>query len=105
MPSKWKMTKGPWICILNPKGCIRGTEELFRVVSESRSPSGIPVFTAIAENLDEGDARAIACLPELVEEARTLCMNVDAMQLKPTIVSTAALRRILARIDGSDNAE
>ena len=41
-----------------------------------------------------------ACLPELIEAARILCMNVDAMQLKPTIVSTAHLRRILARIEG-----
>ena len=94
MPTKGKMTPGPWKAI--GVGVYQAQEE----------EDGLEVFgiasTGLSRDMHENiaNARAIACLPELIEAARMLCVNVDAMQLKPTIVSTAHLRRILARIDG-----
>ena len=83
-----KMTPGPW-----------------RVTSDSNP--GLKVMAddrMIARvrgcGIDQGDdnARAIACLPELVEAARGLLVGwYDVDSLGPTY---RELKRILARIDG-----
>ena len=93
MPTKGKMTPGPWEAV--ELGYTDGPHVpgCFKVMH-----AGTRQW--VASQVTPRDARAIACLPEVIEAARMLCVNVDAMQLKPTIVSTAHLRRILARIDG-----
>lgn len=82
-----KMTPGPW------HDCENG-----RIGTGTDSRAGhICRWVASAE---PKDARAIACLPELVEEAQHLLKLLDGLGVLTP--ERNALRRILARIDGED---
>lgn len=98
-----KMTPGPWAVTLGD-----GSRPA-RYFVDSTIPSQMPVARIYG---NEYDARAIACLPELIDAARkaSRCLShikdgplADPLKYVPGSAYIEAydqLRRILARIDG-----
>lgn len=89
------MTPGPWTLLHGSAT----DEPLPSVMAKQKETSGL-FYVAQCNSIV--DARAIACLPELVEAAHSLIEALPDNASFREESNVRALRRILARIDGGE---